>query len=300
MPIRFWKLTFTFLLLILVAVFLAITQLPDKNLHLIACNVGQGDAILLTYGSTQILTDGGPDKSVLTCLGKYMPFYDHKIEMVISTHPDADHLTGLISVIQNYKVEKILINPIDPGTQVYQALVSGVGGEGLDIINPEVGMRVGSGLIYLDIENPSDALLSRLELKDEGSNLSKYKISGETNLYSIVTRISFKNFTAVLSGDIPQEISDALAVSWPMGSVDYIKIPHHGSINGLTENFLRASMPKIAVISVGKNSWGHPREEILEMLAKYNVRVFRTDKMGDIELVSDGKKYWLKHNILIK
>ncbi|EKE12463.1 MAG: hypothetical protein ACD_13C00210G0001 [uncultured bacterium] len=59
-------------------------------------------------------------------------------------------------------------------------------------------------------------------------------------------------------------------------------------------------MPKIAVISVGKNSWGHPREEILEMLAKYNVRVFRTDKMGDIELVSDGKKYWLKHNILIK
>jgi len=85
-----------------------------------------------------------------------------------------------------------------------------------------------------------------------------------------------------------------------MGTVDYIKIPHHGSINGLTENFLRASMPKIAVISVGKNSWGHPREEILEMLAKYNVRVFRTDKMGDIELVSDGKKYWLKHNILIK
>lgn len=111
MPIRFWKLTFTLLLLILAAVYLAITQLPDKNLHLIACNVGQGDAILLTYGSIQILTDGGPDKNVLTCLGKYMPFYDHKIEMVISTHPDADHLTGLISVIQNYKVEKILINP---------------------------------------------------------------------------------------------------------------------------------------------------------------------------------------------
>jgi len=94
-------------------VVIAIFQLPDGNLHIIACNVGQGDAILITYQNIQILTDGGPDTRVLSYLGKYMPFWDRNIELVISTHPDADHSTGLTDVIKNYNIDKILINPID-------------------------------------------------------------------------------------------------------------------------------------------------------------------------------------------
>ena len=80
---------------------IAVSQLPDGNLHIIACNVGQGDAILITYGNTQILTDGGPDKSVMDCSGKYMPFWDRNIELVISTHPDTDHSTGLVEVLKD-------------------------------------------------------------------------------------------------------------------------------------------------------------------------------------------------------
>lgn len=304
---RFWKYTFTLLLLILSGIGIAILQYPDRNLHIIACDVGQGDAILITYGFTQILTDGGPDSKVLDCLGRFLPFWDREIELVISTHPDADHSTGLVDVFKNYKVDKLLINPIDPGTSVYQALRNAVGGGGTEVINPIVGMKLGSGLIYLDILSPTDGMFTKLTIKKEDDSFSRYSISDNTNFYSVVYRLKFNNFTALMPGDIPPEVSDSLAQNWAAGSVDYIKIPHHGSINGITENLVKATMPKIAVISVGKNNWGFPKPEILSLLAKYNVRVLRTDRMGEppasampkrmragIEVVTDGERYRIK------
>jgi competence protein ComEC len=287
---KLWKYIFGVLLLSLAAIALVVYELPDPNLHIIACDVGQGDAILVTYGTTQILTDGGPDKSVLSCLGRHLPFWDREIELVVSTHPDSDHVTGLVSVLQDYKVDKLLINPIDPGTSVFQSLKNTVGSRGVVVINPTPGMKLRAGLIYLDILEPSERLLSRLSLQGSGDSLSKYNISEETNLYSIVYLLSFKNFSGLFPGDTPSEISDELAAGWSMGSVDYIKVPHHASNNGLTENLLKATMPKVAVISLGKNSWGFPKAEILEMLEKYGVKVLRTDQKGDIEIVTDGDK----------
>lgn len=119
--------------------------------------------------------------------------------------------------------------------------------------------------------------------------------NSDLNEYSIVSLIKFGDFKAVLTGDIAQEISDEIAGKWQMGSVDYIKVPHHGSRSGLTENLLKALTPKVAVISVGKNnSYGHPHKEIIEMLEKYKVKILRTDEMGDIEVITDGEKIWIK------
>lgn len=289
---KFWKYIFGVLLLILATVIIALTELPDGNLHVITCDVGLGDAILITYGKTQILTDGGPDKSVLTCLGKYMPFWDRDIELVISSHPDADHSTGLTEVVKNYKVEEILINPIDPGTSVYGVLKKEVGGRGIPVINPVEGMKLRLSLIYLDVLNPTEELMSKLTIKNDEGKMGKYEISGETNLYSIVYKLSFKKFSGFFPGDTPQTISDALSVESPMQGVDYIKIPHHGSANGLTENLLKALMPRVAVISVGKNTWGFPRPEILDMLGKYGVKIYRTDIEGDVEIITDGFEMW--------
>lgn len=290
---KIWKYTFGLLTLILLLIVIALFQLPDANLHIIACDVGQGDAILITYGSTQILTDGGPDNKVLDCLGRYLPFWDREIELVISTHSDSDHLTGLVSVMKDYKVDELLINPIDPGTQIFQALRKEVGGRGIPVINPTVGTKLGLGLIYLDILSPNDELFSKLSLKNTGDNLSKYGIANDTNMFSIVYKLSFKNFSGVFTGDMPPEVSDNLADLWQMGTVDYIKIPHHGSTNGITDNFLKAIKPKIAVISVGKNSWGFPREEVLKILQSNDIKVYRTDQTGDVVLTTDGKKYWI-------
>lgn len=290
---RFWKYILSILILILAAIFIAVIQFPDKYLHIIACDVGQGDSILISYGSTQILTDGGPDKRVLDCLGRHMPFWDREIELVVSTHPDSDHSTGLVSVIQNYKVDKILINPISSGTQVYQALEKEVGGRGVTVINPDSGMELGIGLIHLDIVSPDVRMYENLTLKNSSNSLEKYSATKETNLFSIVYLLKFMNFSGLFTGDMPPEISDSIAKNWDKGNVIYIKIPHHGSINGITENLLKAVNPKIAVISVGKNQWGFPKEEVLNLLSKYNIKVYRTDQIGDVELSTDGKKYWM-------
>lgn len=290
---RFWKHTFILLLLILTGVFITVWQQPDSNLHIIACNVGQGDAILINYGSNQILTDGGPDNKVLDCLGRHLPFWDREIELIISTHPDADHITGLVSVLQYYKVDKLLINPISSGTSIFQALVSRVGGSSTVVINPTRGMKLGLGLIYLDIVSPTDQMFGKLNMVDENSNLSKYLVTSEANYYSIAYLISFNNFKGLLTGDIPPEVSDQLSVSPLISNVEYIKIPHHGSINGITENLLKEALPKIAVISVGNNQWGLPKPEILDLLTKYNVKILRTDEGKDVEIVTDGKRYWV-------
>ena len=169
-----------------------------------------------------------------------------------------------------------------------------VGGRGTPVINPVEGMELGVGLIHLDILNPAQEAMDTLTVKNDGDKLTKYGISGETNAYSIVYRLSFKNFSRFFPGDMSQTLSDSMAAENVVKSVDYIKISHHGSNNGLTENLLTQLVPKLAVISVGKNSWGFPRPEILDLLTKYKVKILRTDQMGDIEIITDGKSFWVK------
>jgi len=169
-----------------------------------------------------------------------------------------------------------------------------VGGRGIPVINPMEGVKLRVGLIYLDIENPTEDLLNRLTVKNEGDKLAKYGITGETNLYSIVYKLSFGKFSGLFTGDMPPVVSDRLSTLSEVEGLDYIKIPHHGSINGITENLLKVLVPKLGVISVGKNSWGFPRPEILDMLEKYGVKVLRTDEMGDIKVASDGNTYWVE------
>lgn len=276
MVVRFYRYIFQLLVLIFLGVLIALFQLPDGNLHIVACDVGQGDGILIVYKNIQILTDGGPDNKVLDCLGKHLPFWDRDIELVVSTHPDSDHSAGLIDVIRKYNVGSIVINQADPSTETFRVLHNAVGSRGVKVIKPTYGMVVRLDLIQLDI-------LSR-----------SYTQNSDTNTNSIVYELRFGKFLALFPGDIGKEASDELAET--VGPVNYIKIPHHGSKNGATDNLLKATMPKVAVISVAKkNPWGFPSQEILEMLKKYNVEILRTDQMGDVEVITDGEKIWWKN-----
>jgi len=284
------------LTLIVVGIWLAVFQLPDGNLHIITCDVGQGDAILVVYKNIQILTDGGPDKKVVDCLGKYLPFWDRDIELVISTHPDADHSTGLIEVIKTYNVGEVFINPINSGTQTIKALENVVGSRGVKVVSPVEGGKYGLDLIYLDILNPGQDQINSLSEKVGASELGFSKPVEQTNEYSISYKLSFKDFSGIFTGDIQNIISDRIAQNPIVGRANYIKVPHHGSKHGLSENLLKVLMPKVAVISVSsKNSYGHPSPEILEMIKNYGVNIYRTDEVGDIEIVTDGKKFWTKN-----
>lgn len=266
-----WKYIFLSLSLVLSLLVLSVFTLPDKNLHLIACDVGQGDATLIMYGSTEILVDGGPGNKVLDCLGKYVPFWDREIEVVILTHPDSDHYTGFIEVIKRYKVDDYLDNGLDSSSQSYQALRKEVGSRGVKTYIAKKGTKVRVGKIYLDIVSPEEA-----------------KNEAESNDNSLVIDLKYGSFEAILTGDAPKGILNAISVNKPL---DYLKLSHHGSKTGTDAFTLDNFMPKLAIISVGKNNYGHPNEEVLNLLKERNIKTLRTDEMGNIEIESDGKSW---------
>ena len=289
-----WKYLFGVLVLTVVTVWSAIFVSPDNKLHLIACDVGQGDAILVTYRKTQILVDGGPDRSVLTCLSEYMPFWDREIEVVILTHPEADHLTGLIEVFKRYRVKTLVATPLDVSSQGYQVLKNIVGGSGAKVVNPTSGMVIRLGLLYLDIVYPVSKDLGLTNSSINNDVLGAFSSNKSPNDFSIVTNLRLGEFDALLTGDIGPKVTNDVLATGKIRDIDYIKIPHHGSKNGLTKELLEASVPEIAVISVGKNPWGHPNKEVLELLESYELDIYRTDQHGNVEVVTDGKKWWLK------
>src|SRR3989344_406066 len=96
----------------------------DGKLHVVFCDVGQGDAVFIrTPKGSDILVDGGPNDSVLSCLANNMPFWDRDLELVISTHPDADHSTGLVSVIKRYSVLSFAMANMERSTNVFKELI---------------------------------------------------------------------------------------------------------------------------------------------------------------------------------
>ncbi len=301
---RKWKFLLIVLSLTTSVVWLSVFSVSN-DLKVISCNVGQGDATFIVRKSFEILIDGGPDNKVLDCLSKYMPFWDREIEVLILTHPQADHFTGLIGVIEHYKVGKIFANSLDSGSQSYGLLKNQVPAYGIEVVNPSAGMSVRSQKIQLDILHPSEEFLTTnlssnslivQEFNSQSGVLGASDSKNDPNEFSIVTLLSFGSFRFLFTGDAGSRILDSLASTLMENGnnpINYIKISHHGSKSALSEK-LYTLIDGIAVISVGKNSYGHPNEEVIKSLGDRAIRVLRTDQIGDIVVETDGKKIWVK------
>lgn len=287
MVVQFYRYTIFFLVLIGALIWIAIFQIPDGNLHIIACDVGQGDAILATYKSFQIITDGGPPNGKLEkCLSKHIPFYDREIEIVVNTHPQLDHFGGFIDLFKNYKVDYFIASKLDIGGKEYGLLENKIGGSGIRVIRPIEGTSVRYGLIHYDIFWPTQEFIEQ--------NSIGYK--GDPNDFSVQAILSLTSFDGLLTGDMGENMKENVIPKLPDKDIEYIKIPHHGSKYGLTKDYLNKFMPKIAVISVGKNNtFGHPTPEILKMLSDKHIKTLRTDLEGDVEIITDGRGWWIKN-----
>jgi len=312
---------------------LTIFSFPDNKLHLIFCDVGQGDATLITKGFEQILIDGGPNDKVLQCLSSNMPFFDKTIEIIALTHPEADHMTGLLSVLDKYQVEYFLTGPERNESAGYQELVrkvlgaedtkilsaeSGESVNGINIKNPYAGEKIRLGEIELKTWWPErEWVADRLDVGNEKleAGLGNEKLENtitpltsnssfplqtshfilgaktthaKLNDFSLVFLLNYKNKKILLMGDADLQIQDDIAKAisgWQLAisEIDILKFPHHGSKTGMLPTFLEKIQPKEAVISVGKNSYGHPTKEALELLEKYGVKARRTDLEGEIK-----------------
>jgi len=282
--------------LILTAILLwaGVFSLPDNRLHLVFCDVGQGDAILITYRQTQILVDGGPNNKVLGCLADNIPFWDRTLEMVILTHPEADHFSGLIDVIKRYNVKQFVVNSIIPESTGLPSEAPPAGGaklgfwkfyqvvldEKVNIYSPQAGDQLKIGPIELLVLWPKEKL----------GNQELWL--GKLNETSIVLQLSFGNFDALLTGDIDFDVEKQVNLSRQRGEIEVLKIAHHGSKYSTGEEFLKKIKPQLAVISVGKNSFGHPTKEVIEKLRDLDIKILRTDQEGEIKIVSDGKNWY--------
>ncbi len=270
---------------------------PDNKLHVVACDVGQGDGILIWRGFSQVVVDGGPNEKIIDCLSDYIPFWDRRIELVVLTNGDADHMTGLIDLVERYKIDQMITNNLVKDTERFKAFRLAVVKAGLPVYAPKMGEEVKVNGLRFKVLWPEERLgeaVVWIENADEKVlGVNSYSQS-EANEQSVVMKLEYGNFEALLTGDIGSKSERVLINSGLNLRSDVLKVGHHGSRYSSSEAFLEAVKPQLAVISVGKNRYGHPASETLERLKFEGIQVHRTDEQGNLEVVGDGKKMWVR------
>jgi competence protein ComEC len=267
---------------------------PDGRLHVVFCNVGQGDAIYIRFADGRdMLIDGGPNDKVLGCLGRHMPFWDRKINIVALSHPEKDHLTGLISVFNRYTVDYYIRSDVAAGTEGFFRLMDIVKEKRIDTRFMIAGDSVTIGDTFLTVMWPSREQVAYGKPSDGERNVLGTTL--HLNDFSLVLAIRYGIFDVLLTGDADSRVEakyDKLQAF--IDPVEILKVPHHGSKTGMTSEFVEWVHPAVSVISVGKNTYGHPSGEIIDLLKQIGSTVLRTDERGDIEIVSDGKTWYVK------
>jgi competence protein ComEC len=269
-----------FLVMIIVWIFV-FTQESGEFLKVEFFDVGQGDAEFIeTPRRQQILIDGGPDMSILEKLGKAMSFYDRYIDLIILTHPEADHLNGLIEVLKRHDIGAVITAGIIRDTQEYKEWINLLQEKKIPIYIAKAGGIINlGGNINVNILYPFENLAG--------------KIISDTNNSSVVSKLVYGDFEVLFTGDIEKTTENKLVSADINLNSDILKISHHGSKTSTTEEFLKAVNALLAIIEVGKdNQYGHPHQEVLERLN--NMRILQTGRDGDIKIFSDGLNFEIK------
>jgi competence protein ComEC len=272
------------LLVVAILVSVGAATMPDDELHVSFLDIGQGDAILIQKGNQQVLVDGGPSPQALALeLGDRMPFWDRTIELVVLTHPHSDHLSGLVEVLQRYQVEQVLYPDLDYESSLYDEWQELIEEKEIPRTPAQAGQKIdlGDGVI-IEVLNPQAPLLA-----GTGSDI---------NNNSVVLHITMGKASFLLTADIEQEAEFKLIVLGADLTSTVLKVGHSGSRTSTTPEFLAAANPRVAVISVGDNPFGHPSNEVVGRLeVKLGAdNIFRTDEQGTIEFITDGERLWVR------
>jgi competence protein ComEC len=273
------------LLIAAILVWSAALTLPDDRLHVSFLDVGQGDAILIrTPDGQDILIDGGPSsQSISLELSEKLPFWDRTIDLLVCTHAHADHVTGLVEVLQRYRVKQVLEPGIPFETPVYQEWLRLIEIKGIEYNVARAGQEIelGDGMT-IEILNPAESPW-------EGTN-------DDVDNNGVVLHLTWHNVSFLFAADIGLEAEFELIGQRANLRSTLLKVAHHGSETSTTSHFLAAVDPELAVICVGAdNSFGHPNPEVVERLtdALGEDSVYRTDQDGTIEFITDGETLWV-------
>ncbi len=253
-----------------------------SDTRVVFLDVGQGDAILFSEGSYQVLIDGGPDgRKLLEEIGRYIPFWDRRIEVVVATHPDGDHIDGLVDLVQNYTVERFFATGIEKDTSVYTALMRNLRNRDVEIGSAERGLQFtfpsGSSyeVIYPFVKGDENFLAA------EPNNTS---ISGIISIRAEEGSDPHEKF--FIGGDLHAEIEDLLPLD---DSITVLKAGHHGSGTSTSQKFLNTISPRDVIFSVGRNNrYNHPKNTVVDRVRNFGSTIYRTDQQGNIQYLCDN------------
>ena len=245
------------------------SQDGEMQVHFI--DVGQGDSILVECDGEYMLIDAGENS-----MGQLVTDYIKnrgitKLNYVIGTHPHSDHIGGLDTVIESMNIDKVIMPDKSTNTKTFEDVLTAIKNKGLKVTAAAAGdtYKIGGG--EFTILSPD---------RDYGEEL---------NNWSVAVKLSYDNTNFILTGDLEKEAERSLCSSNIDLKADVLKLGHHGSSTSCSEEFLKAVAPAYAVISCGKdNSYGHPHNETMDNLKKYDIVVYRTDIQGTVTAVSDG------------
>lgn len=244
-------------------------------------DVGQGDAILIrTPAGYDVLVDGGPGAATLRALGDELPWRDRSIDLVVLTHPQDDHMLGLIDVLRRYDVRRVLAaGDGDPSSPAYAAWLDAVARERSPVERPDPGRIYDLGdSIVLEVLGPTAAV----------------RADANANNRAVVLRLSWRDVSVLLTGDIEREAEASLLAASDDLRATVLKVAHHGGATSSTAPFLEAVQPRLSIVSAGRdNQFGHPRPEIVNRLRRYGP-VYVTADQGDVTLTTDGATLWVE------
>jgi competence protein ComEC len=281
-PRRKWAIASAAILMILAGSVVAAR--PDGRIHVIVLDVGQGDSILLEGDrGGRILVDGGPDAALLmTALDRYVPAWDRRIDAIVLTHPHDDHVSGLVAVVERYRVGRAFESGWPASTPAYRAWLDALDGHGLWPERLKTGDRLRLDDATLLVLWPDDGSTRPSGLDPAAADNRK------ANDSSIVFLGEFGSRRFLLTGDAEDDV-DPVLVARGLPHVDMLKVAHHGSGTASSDELLSALRPGVAVVSVGAgNTYGHPAAATIERLNAHSGRVLRTDQAGTVETTLDA------------
>lgn len=243
-------------------------------------DVGQGDAVFIqTPDGIEILIDGGANSGVLSELSRHMSFFDRDIDMIVGTHPDKDHIGGLVDVLERYNVSSVLTTENESDSAAYNAYATAVQAEGATVTYARRGQ-----VFTLGASTTLEVLFPETDTTDM-----------ESNAASIVLQLRYGETEVLLTGDSPKRIEEYLVLTQGEHlQSDVLKVGHHGSRTSTSEMFLKEVDPQFAVISAEKNSrYGHPHVEVTDMLFNQRVKTYSTAQEGTVSFLSDGRAAWV-------
>lgn len=248
--------------------------LPDGRLHLTFFDVGQGDAALITLPSgNRLVVDGGPDGRLLEHIGRTLPFMNRRVDILVLSHPNLDHIASLPEVLRRYRVGTVLLS-ISGGTLPTMGEFRSVATSR----NVELTLLHAGQVIAL----PDGVSMTVLWPPAHPATT----FTKDVNDLCLVFSLEYRGHRALFTGDISERVESVLVRAKTDLQAELLKVAHHGSISASSDLFLRQVQPTTAVVSAGAgNAYGHPRDEVLQRLTALGTRILRTDVGGTQEVI---------------